>query len=608
MLGVLIMCLAVIGCGHVVMLPFYKGIPCASLRIAVIGVMGLAGISFVVIGCGMCGCLYPRLLIYVSVLFAGYGCLTIANAGRRYGQTFFRALVHISPKVSYLAIAIIAGMIVIAIVASFAPLVGSFANDEILYHISVPLFWLKSHAMSTVPFAVGFLASSGEVLFAWGYALAGSSGAHCVSVLFYGVLIVATYAVGRILHSQVCGLLCAVVCCVNPVVFRSAWLAFTDVPVATCFMVAACLILLKPQDFWRRDFLAGLVVGFGCALKPTGYFYALALVMVMILDLMLQKKLVKEIGRSILFFGVGTIILGLFWPLWLWAHTGCPVFPPPHFLFTLFPNFTIHTGTEVFTKDTAEHMWHFYSQRVGDLGRGVHNFLILPITITFFGSVFQAGDSIGTVLASTLPFLCVLLVKDPRSRLLFIFGSVGAALMFFMVCAEARYILISIIVMQSLGVIALMKLTHYTSMRSALVVLICFNVCFGVLTAARLTAKPIKSVFSKHYNREYCLQNRPYAKLFAAVDSLHLDSVGVCYHNQVYLYLKTPYYVFAALPKQTTKQGYQPDTSYCIDIDYNVVVEDTAAALGSGFYNDSSKTSMTLVRSSTDARLYRSIR
>jgi 4-amino-4-deoxy-L-arabinose transferase-like glycosyltransferase len=227
-----------------------------------------------------------------------------------------------------------AGAVLVAVVvlgAALAAPLGVYLgvvllSDDVLYArlgadlaAGTPSFGINSHH-----YRLGFLVPLG-LLYA-GFGVGDATTMLFPLLCTVATIAVAAFAAGR-LYGRAAGLLAALLCGLNPIVYRFGTMALVDVQAALMYglFVIGWLVALFDPASQRRAWAAasGAAAAWGVALRET----LLPTVLLTLVGFALLAGRESRVGRlPVVAFGLGGALVALPYVAFLWGHTGDPVY------------------------------------------------------------------------------------------------------------------------------------------------------------------------------------------------------------------------------------------------------------------------------------------
>jgi Dolichyl-phosphate-mannose-protein mannosyltransferase len=562
--------------------------------------IGLGAWCYVLFLLGHAGLLYPWVLMSLALLaalpaFAWIVWMALRNPIRfsKFNVPVFDALVVLTAFI----------ILAITFLCCFSPVVGGISNDEIATHLSVPKSWLALHRIAVLPDPSSAIAGHVELLFLWTMAFAPELGPKLLSWICYILCMAIVYCFVKNKIGGRAGLYACIFIAINPLIFREACTAFTDIP-------AALFLLLALWALWRFGttgktallVLSAFFIGIGCGAKPIVYFYLPAFfVLCGVVLLSSQKRGIKPI-KSLALLGLFISLFAAPWPVRNVILFGSPTFPPPKFLYALHGNRPFVFSGQPYTKKDATALFNYYRSRIQKHGTGIENFFLLPWNITMHPESLSIGDSIGAIMLSFLPIVFFFRKRPPWVNLILVFCLVAGGCIYGFIIPEARYFIPIFFVLSPVLAWTLENLRRDAPRITVLVkiVVIC-NCMFSCAVGARIFLPQCKAATNHGYREAYCQKNTPFYEAFEFCNKEKPKNLFVFYDNQDFYYLKTPYHVDGKILDNT---GPYPN-SYILDIDYSQTLGRDAKTRSSAYCIRDAPSALQLIFSGPDARIYR---
>jgi hypothetical protein len=314
--------------------------------------------------------------------------------------------------VRILPAAIIALVLLLTAVAGLADITGDWGSDGAAYHLLGPKVWLRSGVIRPVldnshtAFPV-----TGEVMYGAFLALGGPHGPGFSAILTLSMFLLVVAAVSMRAGVDAGGSWWAVAfVAAMPAVYAGAHSGFVDVLYAS-FVLAAARIGCDAERL--KHFAAfGVFCGLAIATKYTGL---LALPALLLTAGIFGAKSASPRGRLLL-PGLGIAAATAFVsgaPAYVrnWILLGCPIYPPPPLLASLFQ-------AKYLSPEAVREFHAYIYQRGGGLGRGLSAFLLLPFHLTYHTANFHGAGGIGLYALALAPFGVIASRRNPFARAL----------------------------------------------------------------------------------------------------------------------------------------------------------------------------------------------
>lgn len=393
--------------------------------------VGLGIFAYVVLLCGVAGCLYMWFIwaviaacFLVSLREIGY-ILREIRAGIRFERK------RLGPDGGLLVSSVVA-LAALSLIRALAPPSGS-DWDGLAYHLAVPKMYLSRHSIFYVPFMshsnFPFLT---EMLYTIGLSLGNPSLAKMFHWWMYVGSAIAIYCLGKRHVSSLCGSVGALCFMSVPVIFWEAGLAYADITTAL-YLTLAMYSVLNWQQTDRVSWLwiAGVMGGFALGTK------VLASVPILVLCVWIFGASIRERkwGRGVsyaLLVGAAAIAVGSPWYIKSWLYTGNPVYP---FLYHVF-------GGRYWSPEAAE--TYRNAQLAFGMGRQIHDFVMLPWNLSVRGYRFfdtpSAFGLVGALFIGLIP-VQVLTGKWNKTLHLCALTSLVFVAAWFVLMQQSRYLI-----------------------------------------------------------------------------------------------------------------------------------------------------------------------
>lgn len=325
------------------------------------------------------------------------------------------ALARISvPTIPAILIVVV---LLITAIAGLAETTGDMNHDSIAYHYLGPTVWLRDKIIHPVPdeiltaFPVVTETQYAALLFLGGRRAPGLFSVTCLIALF---LIAASLAL-RLGLDQSAAWWTAALLITMPAVYRGAYAGFVDVLFAA-FVLAAARIGFAVER--RRHYmLFGFFCGLSMAAKYTGIVCCFLLILTALLISLWTRR--ARPGRILQYLAIASasaIVVASPFYLRNWIVFACPIYPPPPILLGIFA-----------VRDLPPAVLLELERNVREtgigMGRGIGNFLLLPLRLTYHTANFRGAGGIGLVPLALAPFGFLTLRHNvfAKSLLLFVF-------------------------------------------------------------------------------------------------------------------------------------------------------------------------------------------
>jgi hypothetical protein len=354
-----------------------------------LGGLGLLGALLFLIGQWA----FTRTIIFLT-LGAAVGA-AIALFMRR-GKTAFASWVR-EVRANALPAIVIATVLVATALGGLAEPVGGWGSDGVAYHLLGPKVWLRNGLVRPVldDFRTAFPATA-ETMYGALMALGGkcAPGFSAVLTLTMFLLVVGLLAARAGLDHRGAWWAAALVATM-PAAVLAGTAGFVDVLYAS-FVLAAARIGLDAQTTGEHV-LFGLFCGLAMGTKYTGLLALPLLVFCVVLRMRNSRQ--ASWGLAIQKAGVAMAVASLVAaPFYLrnWILLGCPVYPPPAFLFRFFQVKYVTRGiVEGFQLNVLNHAPSNIFRAGSSLRRALAGGLLLPFNLTYHTANFNGAGGIG---------------------------------------------------------------------------------------------------------------------------------------------------------------------------------------------------------------------
>ncbi len=323
-------------------------------RIAVAGGLGLAILSLCAFALAAAGLFRPLPLLLVGATLA----LVSVVARDREPPPVGRPSRAEAGVIAAILMAIVASLPFLA-----APEV---AYDAVYYHLPVARDIASAGALVFEPdFVFTAFPLGAELLYAIGAVFGALEGARSIHFATGVLALLASYALGRRLHSKRAGFVAALAWCVTPLIVGEMLIAYVDLfPALFAALASLCALRWLDGHRTRDAALAGVFLGAGFAVKLTMAVAAIPLLVALALVGARSRRDALHLGVTA---AAATLVAA---PHYLRAAivTGNPVFPYFNGMF----------GSRYWepVNDTFDHL-HF------GVGRSPLDFALLPVSLIF---------------------------------------------------------------------------------------------------------------------------------------------------------------------------------------------------------------------------------
>jgi len=303
---------------------------------------------------------------------------------------------------------LLSGTLTVAIPVLFLlTLVPVMAWDCDTYHLTVPKLYTQAGGFRAIDFNVySNWPMNAELLYGLAMQL---TDWHLANLLHFGIgcaTLLAVYGFVRKQCDGYAGLLAAVLFLGNPVVLFEFFVAYVDL--AFAFFLFMCFWHLHahakgPPGERAHLLLAGIAAGVTAGIKLTGLAAVACVGLWFLLTQWRQGRLRKCVGPFAAMFIGPCLLLLTPWLVKSWYYTGNPVYP---FMYDLF-------GGPFWSSDLATRFGQW--QRSIGMGRGLVDYLLLPIRVILFGKIGH-GHFDGTINPLWIVWLPLAVAYIRRSR------------------------------------------------------------------------------------------------------------------------------------------------------------------------------------------------
>jgi 4-amino-4-deoxy-L-arabinose transferase-like glycosyltransferase len=366
---------------------------------------GIAGLSYVMLALALTGFFVPVVVRVVTLVLAAAGVVVtkIRVSGLGNSGPGVRG-----SEARWIPFVVTAVLLFVSFVAAIAP---ETEYDALWYHLELPRQWLLAgRPVDNVTEYVSLYPLGFDLVFGIALAFGSDSSArliHWACLAFSTLLLVR--AARRVAEPET-GWLAAAVFAAIPTVTWEATTAYVDLALAT-YVLAGVVALLEwidhREEHWLR--VAGVMLGFACAIKHLGLVALAATVLVIVISQ--RRKLLPKILEALRWLILVPLLMGGPWYARGWAAARNPVPPMLVSVFGIQP-------PERWTPRAEAGLTRFEAR----FGRG-HDpaaILRLPWDLTMHSAVF--GGALGVAMLAAAPAVVVALGR--HRRLLAILGGI----------------------------------------------------------------------------------------------------------------------------------------------------------------------------------------
>ena len=365
---------------------------------------GYAGLSYLVLALALGGVAVPAVVRGVTLLLAVGGVLVLKARGSGLGGSELEG-----PEETGVPVFVTAIFLAVSFIAALAP---ETEYDALWYHLELPRQWLLAgRPVDNVTEYVSLYPMGFDLLFGIALAFGSDSAARLIQWSCLGLSTLLLIRAARRVAGPQTGWLAAAVFAAGPTVLWEATTAYVDLALATYTLAGAVALLEwidRREDQWLR--VAGVMLGFGCAIKHLGLVALMASVLVFVISQ--RSTLLPRILEVARWLIVVPLLMGGPWYARAWAAARNPVAPMLVNVFGIQP-------PERWTPRAEAGLKRFEAR----FGRG-HDptaLLRLPWDLTMHGSVF--GGAVGIAVLAAAPG--VVLALRRHRRLIAVLGGVA---------------------------------------------------------------------------------------------------------------------------------------------------------------------------------------
>jgi hypothetical protein len=402
--------------------------------------------------------------------------------------------------------------------------------DSLSYHLADPKIYLANHRIVYLPWeSHSNFAFTMEMLYTLGLSLHSIALAKLFHFSLGVAATVATYLIGRRIHSSTTGVIAALIFASLPLVFWEGGTAYVDLAATAFGGLATVALIAALQDessnpAWLR--ISMIMMACMISVKATSLVPAALSAGGIVAVQYHQSKRLSESCRSAVNYGVGAVLLGSVWYLKAWIVAGNPFFP---FGYSLF-------GGHYWSASNAA--GYANSQSVFGVGHKPFDLLLAPWNLLLFllpGNIPPAGatkpfNDFQTYFAALSPvFLATLFVptlwnkqSGTAIRLLGLFGLLSLIIWFYLTqqvryllptmpiyCVLAGYVLVEVWSVKSFTKYALAGLFALSLLTSAYLALMLVKQVAPVALGIVSWASYIEPALESYTSMQYINQNTP---------------------------------------------------------------------------------------------------
>jgi hypothetical protein len=441
------------------------------------------------------------------------------------------------------------GVVVAACFAVFAvtSLIGCFTPptsaeyDSLSYHLADPKIYLIHHRIVYLPWeSHSNFAFTMEMLYTAGLSLHSVALAKLFHFTMGVVCILATYLIGRRIHSTDAGVVAGLLLLSLPLIFWEAGTAYVDLAAAAFGALSLLALIVYLSDgagdkSWLR--VAAIMTACMVSVKATSLITAvLFAAAILVVRYVRSKKFTSAFYTTVL-FGLSSVVGGSVWYVKSWIITGNPFFP---FAYSIF-------GGKHWSTQNAVNYAH--SQAQFGAGHRLLDLLLVPWNLTLY-SVPAVGEPAGlnghpfndyaSWLVGLSPVLLAALLipafwnrkSSPIIRGLALYGLITVVIWFFLT-QQVRYLLPVLPVYCLLTSIIIAELWQtQLAVKTALSVLYAVSILFSGAVALMLVRQQAPVVFGIVDKDEYVTQGLASYPAMQYLNSQTPKGAGVVFYGE----------------------------------------------------------------------------
>ena len=494
-----------------------------------------------------------------------------------------------------------AAILFLSFLACFAPVTGGISNDEVSCHLFIPKLWLSQGNMGILPYLTSYQAGGCDLLFLLAGCFSPGPGQRLVSWLALVLCLAVLYDICRPRLGKKSAIICVTIAVMNPLIFRTASVAFTDMTSAL-FVLLGLRALLEFEQSGHKKYLwlMALYAGMGIAIKPTNAIYS-ACLMAASAVLAFHATPFRSAAKSVIIAACIACCIGALWPIRSLLLTGSPVFPPPLQVYEHRDIKPLLALEKPFSQQDIKAFYTHVLARYSGYKRDIFHLIRFPWDFTMHPGKFQAGDSLGAVLLALLPLLVFLL---PLQRWIwYIVGLACSAstLLYAFVLPEARYYIPAYMALCIPAALVVDKLAAWTATRRAVECVLCCNLIFACAVAIRIYDKPIRAVFDQKTRDQYRGSRTPFFEAFAYLEAMRASLVVIPRPNEMSYYLTAQ----CIIDQDIENRAAQYPEAYILDMDYSQALKRDPQHRAHEYALAGTPAGARLVFEGSDARIYK---
>lgn len=567
-------------------------------------VVGLGIWSMLLFVAGHLHLLYKPFLITVTLLLAVPGCLIVKHMVpvARIRQLFGN--IKKSSLFTRTGIVTAACIVIITLVNAYVPVTGGLRNDEICTHLTVPDDWLDHHAIVKLPYSTSYMAGNAHLHFVLASCFEKQAGPRCISWMYYLLCILGVYVLSRVFLQRTCATWAAIFAAVNPLIFRSAGVAFVDTA-STLYVIMPlfCTLAFLKEKKTGWLLLAAFYLGIGAAVKPTNIVYGAVIGALLGAAIVTRKYSIATKWKQLLLVAATCFVTGAPWMVRNTVLAGFPVFPPPLALYESGKIKPIVKEGQSFSVEELHGYYEYCLSRYGDYRRSTLNMVKFPWDIVMEPDRFQIGQSVGTTVLSFVPLVFLFLPVAPEILLLLLFSGVSGMLLYLFILPEARYFMALFCVLSPVAAYAVVKLKKMKQTSVATGMVIAGNMLLSTMVAVKISYPEIRSVIDYSFRREFEKSNTPYFECFEFLKKSNISETFVCYPSRLFYYSDCRFTHDTAVVNN--QKG--PNGAFLVDVDYLQSNGRDSTLTDRQFLIEQPSSAINLIFESRDARVYQFI-
>ena len=415
-----------------------------------------------------------------------------------------------------------------------------YARDALVYHLTIPKIYLKSHRIAEIP---GNIYSNFplniEMLYLFGLSFSNPIFPKIINFSFNLLLSLLIIMIIRRYASITYGIIGAIVWNLIPSAFFVATIAYVDLEVTFFIVLISFSILLFAETGHRMYVIqSALFMGYLLGIKYTALIYFLAAIIFLYIFHIRANKGIKSVLKTLLFFVLISSLIGGFWYIKNICCVGNPIYP---FLYTIFGG---KGWDETRARILQLFLRHYGSNKPLGTTKDFFDYLFLPLRLSFFSEFFDGH--IGPLFLLLLPSLlfCLKGCKFLWPLKVFVYFSLCLYIGWMCSSMQVRFLLPALCLLVVIIVISLFFLKNkYLKLlfHFLLILSLIFNSAFLIKKYGQIN--PFSYLINK--NKDQFLEKQvPYYRTYKKVNNLLSpnDYLFLVFMKNYGFYLNMPFY------------------------------------------------------------------